>query len=70
MSNETQIDKLPLKKRILSGFVSGLFFALTIVVLNYFENNSFAILEALIGGSIFGLVMSFVFRHKITKKKT
>ncbi|WP_405572125.1 hypothetical protein [Winogradskyella sp. Asnod2-B02-A] len=63
------IEKLPLKKRVIGGIFSGLFFASSLAVFDYFDNHSFSLLKYLFGGLFFGFFMSLSFRHKITKKK-
>lgn len=63
------IEKLPLKKRIIGGLISGLCFALIMAAFDYFDNNPFSLPKFLFYALFFGFFMSFAFRHKGTKNK-
>jgi hypothetical protein len=63
------LEKLPIKKRIFVGTLSGLFFAVTMSAFDYFSHNPFSLTKFLFLGFFFGLVMSFALRHKVTKDK-
>ncbi|MBU2929985.1 hypothetical protein [Winogradskyella psychrotolerans] len=63
------IEKLPLKKRIISGITSGLLYALLMAGYDYFTDVPFSILKFILHSVFFGLVMSYAFRYKVTKNK-
>ena len=63
------IEKLPLKKRVVSGIGTGLLYASLMAGLDYFTDQPFSLLKFLFNAFFFGLAMSYAFRYKITKKK-
>ncbi|WP_179335054.1 hypothetical protein [Winogradskyella costae] len=63
------IEKLPLKKRIISGVAIGLFYASLMAGYDYFTDEPFSLPKFLFNAFFFGLVMSYAFRYKITKNK-
>ena len=63
------IEKLPLKKRVIGGIFIGLFYALLMAGYDYYTDVPFSFLKFLFHSLVFGFLMSFVFRYKITKSK-
>jgi len=66
---ENNIEKLPLQKRVLTGVIIGVFYALMMAGYDYFTEESFSLLKFVLNALFFGLVMSYAFRYKVTKKK-
>ena len=60
-------EKLPLKHSIKIGLTSGLFFATTMAVIDYFDGAAFSFLKFLIFMIVFGLGMAIFFQFKYTK---
>ena len=60
-------EKRPIKKRLLHGAISGVTFATTMALFDWWDNNPFSIIKFLFFTIFFGLAMSFAFRYKHTK---
>ena len=65
---ENKVEKLPLKKRVIGGVISGVFFATGTALFDYYDNHEFSLLKYLFSGLFFGFFMSLAFRQKVTKK--
>ncbi|MGJ8549983.1 hypothetical protein [Winogradskyella wichelsiae] len=63
------IEKLPLKKRIITGVAIGLLYTSLMAGFDYVTDKPFSLLKFLLNAFFFGLVMGYVFRYKITKNK-
>jgi len=61
------IEKLPLKKRIVSGIAIGLLYASLMAGYDYFTELSFSLPKFIFNCLFFGLVMGYVMRYKVTK---
>ncbi len=53
------IGKLSLKKRILSGFIFGLVYAITMAFFDYFTESPFNFGKFVFNGLFFGILMGF-----------
>lgn len=62
-------EKLPLKNRILTGVLQGLFFACAMAAFDYFNHELFSIKKFLFHGLFFGIAMAIAFRYKVNKEK-
>ena len=62
-------EKLPLKTMTKIGLINGVFFALSMAIFDYFNDDSFSILKFIIHFVIFGFFMALSFRYKYTKNK-
>lgn len=63
----TNIEKLPLKKRILGGLTFGVIYASLMAGYDYITNVPFSLPKFLFHALVFGFLMSIVFKYK-TKK--
>lgn len=61
-------ELLPVKTRILIGFIFGITSAVGMAIFDYFDNKPFSIRQFLFYFIIMGTVMSFINRYKRTKQ--
>ncbi len=61
------IEKLPLKKRIISGIAIGLLYASLMAGYDYVTEDSFSLVKFIFNSLFFGLVMSYAFRYKVSR---
>jgi len=63
--------KLPLKTNILFGVSSGLFYSISMALFYYYFNDeSFSTGNFIFNFVFFGVLMTFFFRYKGTKKRS
>jgi hypothetical protein len=61
-------EKLSIKRSIKIGLLSGLFFAATLAIFDYFNGSSFSIWKAVINTLVFGFVMTIFFQYQYKKE--
>ncbi|QNK77678.1 hypothetical protein H7F37_00895 [Winogradskyella sp. PAMC22761] len=66
---ETDIKKISIKKRIISGVFSGIIFALFMAGFDYFDGTLFSLPKFLFHALFFGLFMGIALKYKVLKKR-
>ncbi|SDI23374.1 hypothetical protein [Winogradskyella thalassocola] len=64
---ENYFKKIPLRKRIIIGVSSGIFFAVFMASFDYFDGSPFSVAKFLFHSLFFGLFMSIALRYKVPK---
>ncbi|APY00234.1 hypothetical protein [Lacinutrix venerupis] len=62
------IEKLSIKKRILTGVFSGLIYSLVMAGFDYYTNEPFSLLKFIFHFVFFGLFMGIALRYTNKKK--
>ncbi|BAO56541.1 hypothetical protein NMS_2532 [Nonlabens marinus S1-08] len=62
-----KIEKRPLKSILFTGFLCGLFNVILIAGWDYYDGEPFKPFQYFFTFLIFGSLMGFAFRHKVTK---
>lgn len=61
-------DSIPLKSRIKTGLLSGVFFGVVMTIFEYFSGEVYSLKSLLFSSVLFGFIMTIVFRYQYTNE--
>ncbi|WP_179320183.1 hypothetical protein [Winogradskyella helgolandensis] len=66
---DNYFKKISLRKRIIIGIFSGVFFAVFMASFDYFDHTAFSLPKFIFHSFYFGLFMSIALRYRVPRNK-